>query len=325
MVANRPEENAVRVFVAGASGAVGSRLVRLLVSAGHSVVGLTHTPNKAVAIRAAGAEPAIADALNRAAVVEAVATAKPDVIVHEMTSLSAANDLRKFDQSFTLTNRLRTQGLVNLLAAAKQAGTPRIVVQSFCGWPYARIGGPVKSEDDPLDPAPPRNMRQTLDAIRYLENTVTASCGIEGVVLRYGAFYGDNTGLFDGPTIDQLRYRRVPLIGNGNGWWSFVHIDDAAAATAIAIERGAPGIYNIVDDEPAPVREWLPALADMLGAKAPWCIPKSLARIAAGKPVVTLMTEARAGSNTKAKREFAWQPAHPSWRQGFLEVLSQSG
>jgi nucleoside-diphosphate-sugar epimerase len=324
MVANRPEENAVRVFVAGASGAVGSRLVRLLISAGHSVVGLTHTPNKAVAIRAAGAEPAIADALNRAAVVEAVATAKPDVIVHEMTSLSAANDLRKFDQSFTLTNRLRTQGLVNLLAAAKQAGTPRIVVQSFCGWPYARIGGPVKSEDDPLDPAPPRNMRQTLDAIRYLENTVTASCGIEGVVLRYGAFYGDNTGLFDGPTIDQLRYRRVPLIGNGNGWWSFVHIDDAAAATAIAIERGAPGIYNIVDDEPAPVREWLPALADMLGAKAPWCIPKSLARIAAGKPVVTLMTEARAGSNTKAKREFAWQPAHPSWRQGFLEVLSQS-
>jgi nucleoside-diphosphate-sugar epimerase len=324
MVANRPEENAVRVFVAGASGAVGSRLVRLLISAGHSVVGLTHTPDKAVAIRATGAEAAIADALNRAAVVEAVARARPNVIVHEMTSLSGARDLRKFDQSFVLTNRLRTQGLVNLLAAAKQAGTPRIVAQSFCGWPYARIGGPIKSEDDPLDPAPPRNMRQTLDAIRYLENALTASPDIEGVVLRYGAFYGDNTGLFDGPTIDQLRYRRVPLIGNGNGWWSFVHIDDAAAATAIAIERGAPGVYNIVDNEPTPVREWLPALADMLGAKAPWCIPKSLARIAAGGPIVTLMTEARAGSNTKAKREFAWQPAHPSWRQGFLEVLSQS-
>ena len=314
----------MRVFVAGASGAVGSRLVRLLTSAGHSVVGLTHIPDKAVAIRAAGAEAAIADALNRAAVVEAVATAKPDVIVHEMTSLSAANDLRKFDQSFVLTNRLRTEGLVNLVAAAKQAGTPRIVAQSFCGWPYARIGGPVKSENYPLDPAPPRNMRQTLDAIRYLENTLTASSGIEGVVLRYGAFYGDKTGLFDGPTIDQLRYRRVPLIGNGNGWWSFVHIDDTAAATAIAIERGAPGIYNIVDDEPAPVREWLPALADMLGAKAPWCLPKFLARIAAGEPIVTLMTEARAGSNAKAKRDFSWQPAHPSWRQGFLEVLSQS-
>jgi nucleoside-diphosphate-sugar epimerase len=313
----------VRVFVAGASGAVGSRLVRLLISAGHSVVSLTHTPDKTVAIRAAGAETAIADALNRAAVVEAVARARPDVIVHEMTSLSAANDFRKFDQSFALTNRLRTQGLVNLLAAAKQAGTPRIVAQSFCGWPYARIGGPVKSEDDPLDPAPPRNMRQTLDAIRYLENTLTASSDIESVVLRYGAFYGNNTGLFEGPTIDQLRYRRVPLIGNGNGWWSFVHIDDAAAATAIAIERGAPGIYNIVDDEPAPVREWLPALADMLGAKAPWRLPKWLARMAAGEPIVTLMTEARAGSNAKAKRDLSWQPAHPSWRQGFPEVLSQ--
>jgi nucleoside-diphosphate-sugar epimerase len=314
----------MRVLVTGAGGAVGNRLMRLLISAGHSVVGLTHTPSKAVAIRAAGAETVIVDALNRAAVVEAVAVAKPEVIVHEMTSLSGVNDLRKFDQSFALTNRLRTEGLVNLLTAAQQAGTRRIVVQSFCGWPYARIGGPVKSEDDPLDPAPPPNMRQTLAAIRYLERTVTASSEIEGVVLRYGAFYGDKTGLLDGPTIDQLRYRRVPLIGNGNGWWSFVHIDDAAAATAIAVERGAPGIYNIVDEEPAPVREWLPALAAMLGAKAPWCLPKLLARIAAGEPIVTLMTEARAGSNAKAKREFAWQPAHPSWRQGFLEVLSQS-
>ncbi len=313
----------MRIFVAGAAGAVGSRLVPLLVSAGHSVVGLTHTPAKADAIRAAGAEAAIVDGLNRAAVVEAVAIAQPDVIVHEMTSLSAANDLRKFDQSFALTNRLRTEGLVNLLAAAKQAETPRIVAQSFCGWPYARIGGPVKSEDDPLDPEPPQEMRRTLEAIRYLETTVTASSEIDGVVLRYGAFYGPETGLFDGPTIDQLRYRRVPLIGDGNGWWSFLHIDDAAAATAIAIERGAPGIYNIVDDEPAPVREWMPALAAMLGAKAPWHIPKWLARIAAGEHIVRLMTEARAGSNAKAKRDFSWQPAHPSWRQGFLEVLSR--
>jgi nucleoside-diphosphate-sugar epimerase len=313
----------MRVFVAGAGGAVGSRLVSLLASAGRSVVGLTHTPAKANVIRAAGAEAAIVDGLNRAAVVKAVVDAKPDVIVHQMTSLSAANDLRKFDQSFALTNRLRTEGLDNLLAAAKQAETPRVVAQSFCGWPYARNGGPVKSEDDPLDPAPPRELRRTLAAIRYLEKTLTASPEIDGLVLRYGAFYGEKTGLFDGPTIDQLRYRRVPLIGDGNGWWSFLHIDDAAAATAIAIERGAPGIYNIVDDEPAPVREWLPALAAMLGAKAPWRIPKCLARIAAGKHIASLMTEAGAGSNAKAKRDFLWQPAHPSWRQGFLEVLSQ--
>jgi 2-alkyl-3-oxoalkanoate reductase len=277
----------MRVFVTGAGGAIGSRLVPLLVSAGHSVVGLTHTPGKADAIRQSGSEAAIVDGLNRAAVVEAVAAAKPDVIVHEMTSLAAANELRKFDQSFALTNRLRTEGLDNLLAAAKQAKTRRVVARNFCGWPYARDGGPVKSEDDPLDPEPPRELRRTLAAIRYREETLTASSEIDGIVLRYGAFYGEKTGLFDGPTIDQLRYRRVPLIGNGNGWWSFLHIDDAAAATAIAIERGAPGIYNIVDDEPAPVREWLPALAGMLGAKAPWCLPEWLA----GEPIVTLMTE----------------------------------
>jgi nucleoside-diphosphate-sugar epimerase len=314
----------MRVFVAGASGAVGSRLLPLLLSAGHSVVGLTRTSAKADAIRRAGAEPTIADALNRAAIVEAVAVVKPDVIVHEMTSLSAANDLRRFDRSFGFTNRLRTEGLQNLLAAAKQTGTPRILAQSFCGWPYARRGGPVKSEDDPLDPQPPRELRRTLQAIRYLESAVTGSPDFEGVVLRYGAFYGPGTGLLDGPMIDQLRRRRVPLIGDGNGWWSFLHIEDAAAATAIVVERGAPGIYNIVDDEPAPVREWLPALAAMLGARPLRHIPKWVARIAAGKHIVTMMTEARAGSNAKAKRELSWQPAHASWRRGFAEVLSQS-
>jgi nucleoside-diphosphate-sugar epimerase len=261
-------------------------------------MGLTHTPAKAEAIRRAGAEAAVADALNRAAIVEAVAIAKPDVIVHEMTSFSAVNDLRRFDRSFAVTDRLRTEGLNNLLAAAKQAGASRVVAQSFCGWPYARIGGPVKSEDDPLDLEPPQRLRRALQAIRYLEDTLTASSGIDGIVLRYGAFYGRQTGLFDGPMIDQLRRRRVPLIGDANGWWSFVHIDDAAAATVIAVERGAPGIYNIVDDEPAAVREWLPALAAMLGARPPRHIPKWLARIIAGDHIVTLMTEARAGSNT---------------------------
>jgi 2-alkyl-3-oxoalkanoate reductase len=250
--------------------------------------------------------------------VEAVAIAKPDVIVHEMTSLSSVNDLRKFDKSFAE----RTQGLDNLLAAAKQANTPRVVAQSFCGWPYARSGGPVKSEGDPLDPEPPQELRRSLAAIRYLENALTASSEIAGVVLRYSAFYGHKTGLFDGPMIDQLRRRRLRLIGDANGWWSFVNIDDAAAATAIAVERGAPGIYNIVYDEPAPVREWLPALAAMLGARPPRHIPKWLARIIAGDHIVTLMTESRAGSSAKAKRDLSWQPVHASWRQSFLEALS---
>jgi nucleoside-diphosphate-sugar epimerase len=295
----------------------------LLISAGHSVVGLTRTAGKVDWIRRIGAQAAVADALNRAATVEAVARAEPDVIVHEMSSLGAANDLRRFDRSFAVTNRLRTEGLQNLLAGARQAGTRRIVAQSFCGWPYARIGGPVKSEDNPLDPEPPRELRRTLDAIRYLENAVTASPEIDGIVLRYGAFYGPATGLFDGPMIDRLRRRRVPLIGDADGWWSFLHIDDAAAATAIAVERGAPGVYNIADDDPAPVREWLPALASLLGAKPPQRLPKWLARIAAGAHIVAMMTEARAGSNAKAKRELAWQPAYPSWRQGFAETLAQ--
>ena len=313
----------MRIFVAGATGAIGGRLVPLLVSAGHSVTGLTRTPAKADAIRRTGAEAAVADGLNRAAIVKAVTTARPDVIVHEMTSLGGANDLRRFDHSFAPTNRLRTQGLDNLLAAAKQAGTLRIVAQSFCGWPYARESGPVKSESDPLDPAPPRKLRRALDAIRYLENTVTASSEIAGIVLRYGALYGPGTGLFDGPMIDQLRRRRVPLIGDANGLWSFLHIDDAATATAIAVERGPRGIYNIADDEPAPVRDWLPALAAMLGASPPRRIPEWLARIVAGEHIVALMTETRAGSNAKAKRDLAWQPKYSSWRQGFAEVLSQ--
>ena len=198
----------MRVFVAGATGAVGSRLTRLLVSSGHSVVGLTRTATKAEAIERVGAEVSVADALNRAALVAAVTGAKPDVIVHEMTAISAANDLRRFDRSFAATNRLRSQGLDNLLAPTKQAGTPRVIGQSFCGWPYARIGGPVKSEDDPLDPDPPPQMRQSLAAIRYLENGLTAAPDIAGLALRYGAFYGPSTGLFAGPMIDRLRRRR---------------------------------------------------------------------------------------------------------------------
>jgi nucleoside-diphosphate-sugar epimerase len=199
------------------------------------------------------------------------------------------------------------------------------VAQSFCGWPYARTGGPIKSEEDALDLEPPQELRRSLDAIRYLEGTVTQARDVGGMVLRYGAFYGPDTGLFDGPFIEQLARRRAPVIGDGNGWWSFVHIEDAAAATALAVEHGAVGnIYNIVDDEPAPVSEWLPALARLLGAKPPLHVPAWLARLLAGEHMVAMMMQARAGSNAKAKRELGWQPAHPTWRSGFAEVVRQA-
>lgn len=313
----------MRVFVAGAAGAVGRRLIPRLVAAGHSVTGLTHSPQKAAAIRHAGAEPAVADGLDRAAVRAAVAAARPDVIVHEMTALRGL-DMRRFDRSFSRTNRLRTEGLDHLLAAAAEAGTRRVVVQSFCGWPFARSGGTVKSETAPLDAEPPPELRRSLEAIRYLEHTTTHVPGLEGVVLRYGAFYGPDTGFLESRVLDDIRRRRFPVIGSGNGWWSLLHVDDAAAATATAVERGAPGIYNIVDDEPAPVREWLPVLAALLGAKPPPRLPSWLARLLVGRHLVVMMTEARAGSNAKAKRELGWQPAYASWRQGFAAVLSQT-
>lgn len=312
------------VFIAGATGAVGRRLIPLLVSAGHSVVGLTHTPAKAGMITAFGAKAVVADGLDERAIGEAVASSEPDVVVHEMTDLKNASDLRHFDRAFANSNRLRTEGTDILMTAARDAGVKRFVAQSFCGWPYARVDGPIKSEADPLDPDPPRELRHSLDAIEHLEQVVTHASGPEGIVLRYGAFYGTDTGLFDGPMIDQIRARRAPLIGDGEGWWSFLHIDDAAAATAAAIERGRAGsVYNIVDDEPAPAREWLPALARMLGAKPPFQVPPWIARILAGEHIVMMMTQNRAGSNAKAKRELGWQPAHASWRDGFAEIVRQ--
>lgn len=315
----------MRVFVAGATGAIGSRLVPRLVAAGHAVVGLTRSTAGGEALRRAGAEPAVADALDAGALRDAVVGARPDAVVHELTGLGAAVDLRRFERTFALTNRLRTEGLDHLLAAARAAGARRIVAQSYCGWPYARTGGPVKSEEDPLDPSPPREQRSSLEAIRYLERSVAGATGMGGIVLRYGAFYGPGTGMFDAAAIDQVRRRRVPLIGDGNGWWSFIHVEDAAAATAAAVENGAPGLYNIVDDDPAPAREWLPALAAMLGAKPPRRVPRWLARILAGDHLVVMMTESRAGSNAKARRELSWEPARSSWRQGFAEVLAQQG
>ena len=314
----------MRILVAGATGAVGRNLLPRLVAAGHQVVGTTRTEAKAPLIRQLGGEALVADGLDAGAVQRAVQSARPDAIVHEMTDLKGASDLRHFDRTFAVSNRLRTEGTDHLLAAARAAGVKRFVAQSFCGWLYARAGGTVKSEDDPLDSEPPQELRRTLDAIRYLEKAVTRAPEVDGVVLRYGGFYGTDTGLFDGPFVEQVVRRRVPVIGGGNGWWSFVHIEDAAAATALAIERGAPGnIYNIVDDEPAPVREWLPALAAMLGAKPPRHVPAWLGRLVAGEHLVVMMNEVRAGSNAKAKRELGWQPAHPRWRHGFAEIVRQ--
>jgi nucleoside-diphosphate-sugar epimerase len=319
------KELAMRIFVAGATGAVGRPLVSALIAAGHSVVGLTRTAAKAEIIKGMGATPVIADGLDAAAVRAAIDSNKPDAIIHEMTDLAGAADLRHFDRSFASSNRLRTKGIDILLAAAKESGVRRLIAQSFCGWPYARTGEPIKTETDALDPDPPAEFRATLKAIQYLEQAVTASVKPEGIVLRYGAFYGPGTGMLDRVMVEQIRNRRVPLIGDGAGWWSFVHVDDAAAATVKALERGNPGnIYNIVDDDPAQVREWLPALAGMLGAKRPLHLPAWIARIVAGEHLVSMMTQIRAGSNAKAKMELGWTPAHPSWRRGFSDIVTQS-
>ncbi len=300
----------MRVFVAGATGAVGRQLVPALVASGHSVVGLTRTAAKRETIKQMGAEPVVADGLDGGAVGAAVTSTKPDIVIDEMTDLSDVTNFRHFDRSFANTNRLRTRGTDLLLAAAREAGVKRFIAQSFCGWAFARAGGPVKSEADALDPDPPEELRRTLEAIQYLERTVTDSTNPEGIVLRYGSFYG---------------HRRVPLIGDGSGWWSFVHVDDAAAATVSAIERGKAGnIYNIVDDHPAQVREWLPALAEMLGAKPPFHVPAWIARLVAGEHMVAMMTQVRAGSNAKAKTDLGWWPAHPSWREGFAEIAKPS-
>jgi nucleoside-diphosphate-sugar epimerase len=283
---------------------------------------MTRTAAKAAGLRAAGAEPVVADALDRDAVGRALAAARPEVVVHELTDLTGMTDFRKFDEGFAVTNRLRTEGTDHLVASARAAGARRLVAQSFAGWPFARVGGPVKTEDDPLDPDPPAALRRTLDAIRHLESAVLGAEGLEGVVLRYGGFYGPGTSAgADGFMLDELRRRRFPVVGAGTGVWSFVHIDDAASATVAAVERGAPGIYQVVDDEPAPVSAWLPALAAATGAPPPRRVPAWLARLLGGEHTVVLMTQARGASNAKARRELAWRPAHPTWRQGFRTGL----
>jgi nucleoside-diphosphate-sugar epimerase len=315
----------MRILVAGATGAIGRELVPQLIAAGHSVVGTTRTAAKAEIIKRMGGEPAIADGLDAPAIRAAVIAAKPEVIIDQMTDLAAVTDLRHFDRAFATTNRLRTQGTDFLLAAAREAGARRFVAQSFCGWTYGRGGEEIKTEADALDPDPPEELRPTLEAIKYLESAVTGSASPEGIVLRYGSFYGPDTGMLSRAMIDQVRRRRVPLIGGGGGRWSFIHVEDAASATVAAVERGKPGnIYNIVDDEPADVREWLPALAALLGARSPIRVPAWLGRLFAGEHLVSMMIEVRAGSNAKARQELGWRPAHPSWRQGFAEIASRA-
>jgi 2-alkyl-3-oxoalkanoate reductase len=307
----------MRVFVAGASGAIGTRLVPQLVDRGHAVIGTSRSAEKAEHIRALGAEPIALDLLDARAVRKAVLESDPDAIVHQATALADMRFSRNFDRGFAQTNRLRTEGTDALLAAAREAGVSRFVAQSFASTLYAREGGPVKTEDDPLDPTPLPTTRQTYAAMRYLDEAVRDAGGI---ALRYGGFYGaSNDGL-----VEPVRKRQFPIVGEGGGMLSFIHLDDAAAATVLALEQGRPGIYNIVDDEPAPVREWLPVLADVLGAKPPRHVPRWLARLVAGEAAMMMGTETRGASNAKAKRELGWKLRYPSWRQGFAAAYAST-
>ena len=313
----------MRIFLAGATGAVGQRLMPQLLAEGHEVVAMTRTAAKADGLRAAGALPVVADALDRDAVMGAVLGAEPEVIVHQMTALAGATDLKHFDRVFATTNRLRTEGTRHLLDAARAAGTRRLIAQSYTGWPFAREGGPVKDEDAPLDPAPPRAQRESLAAIRELEALVGGAEDVEGVVLRYGGFYGPGTSLStDGEMTELVRRRRLPVVGSGEGRWSFTHIDDAAGGVLSALAPGGPaGVFAIVDDEPARTADWLPALAAALDAPAPRHVPAWLGRIAAGEAVVTMMTTSRGASNERARRVLGWTPRWPTWRDGFREGL----
>ena len=309
----------MKVFVAGATGAIGRQLVPRLVARGHDVYGMTRSEPKQALLDELGAVPVLADALDPDQVAEAVARVKPDVIVHELTAIPDALDMRHFDREFTLTNRLRTEGTDHLLSAGHAVGVRRFVAQGVGAYGmYRRTGGPVKVEEDPLDPTPAQEMRETLAAIHHLEDAVLGAEWTDGIVLRYGVFYGPETSLAPGgQQFELVRKRKFPLVGDGAGVWSFIHVADAAEATVAAIEHGSRGVYNVVDDDPARVAEWLPALAQELGAKKPMRVPKFVGRLFAGEASVVMMTDVRGASNEKAKRELAWQPQHPSWRTGF--------
>ena len=300
----------MRVFVAGASGAIGTRLVPQLIERGHEVVGTHRSPQKADHLQALGAEPVAVDLLDAKAVRRAVLEAGPDAIAHEATALANVLDLTDFDRSFAETNRLRTEGTDVLLEAARQAGVERFVAQSYASARYVREGGMVKTEEDPLDRELPPTMSESFAAMRYLDQAVTDA---GGVALRYGAFYGaDNDGL-----VEPVRNQAYPIVGDGAGVTSFIHVEDAARATVLALESNRSGIYNIVDDEPAPAYEWLPVLAEVLGAEPPQRVTRRQAREYAGEAVAFMATESRGASNEKAKRELGWTLRYPSWREGF--------
>jgi nucleoside-diphosphate-sugar epimerase len=315
------QEETMRVFVAGGTGAVGRRLVPQLVARGHQVTATTTGPGKLGLLEEMGADAVVMDGLDAVSVGEAVAKARPDAIVHEMTGLSAAHagkpDMRRFDRWFATTNRLRTEGTDHLMSAAEAAGVSHFVAQSYAGWNGIRKGGWVKTEEDPLDPETGTGFRAGAEAIRYVEDVV-AKAG--GAVLRHGTLYGP--GVLDNQ-VELLRKRQFPLIGGGTGYGSWVHLDDAASAAVLAVEKRARGVFNIVDDEPAPASEWLPYLAACAGAKRPMRVPKWLGRLLAGDVVVTMMTEGRGFSNAKAKRELGWKPRYPSWRQGFADLYAE--
>ena len=312
----------MKVFVAGSTGAIGRSLLPLLIEKRHDVVALVRTPARAKDVEALGARAAVADALDPDGLRAAIRRAAPEAVIHELTSLKGVTNFRRFDQTFALTNRFRTRTLDTMLAAARSIGVRRFIAQSYCGWPYAREGSPVKTEDDPLDPTPPASFRESLAAIRYLEDTIRQTRDIQAFALRYGNLYGPGTDISaEGTVADLVSRRKLPLFGSGAGVWSFIHVRDAASATVAAMSRGSPGIYNVVDDEPVPVNVWLPALANALGARPPRRLPAWVGALLLGDGGLSMMTLARGGSNAKSKRDLAWQPSFASWRRGFVEGL----
>jgi 2-alkyl-3-oxoalkanoate reductase len=313
----------MKIFLAGGTGAIGKRLIPMLIKAGHQVVASTRSRDKSEGLQAAGAQPVVVDGLDRAAVKEAVTAVRPELIVHQMTALANVRRLRKFDDEFAVTNELRTRGTEYLLEAAQAAGARSLIAQSFTGWPNHREGSRIKSEDDPLDPNPPETMSKSLDAIRRLEAMVAGAAGIVGIVLRYGMLYGPGTALAPGgEMLKMVRHRKLPIVGEGSGVWSFLHVDDAVLATVLAIERGTAGIYNIVDSEPVEVSVWLPELALTLDAKPPYHVPTWLGRLAIGEAGVSMMTKIRGSSNAKAQRILGWRPKFASYRDGFRSLTN---
>jgi len=326
----------MKIMLAGASGAMGRALVPLLVRAGHDVVGMVQRPRSVELVHALGAEPRTVDALDAEGVLRCFRETRPQVVIHQLTAIPATLDMRHFDRDFALTNLLRTEGTRNLLAAAVDVGATHFLAQSFAGWTYGRSrngkravatkpGTKLKTEEDPLDPDPPAKLRSTLDAQKALERAVLSESRITGTVLRYGPFYGPHTSIAkDGSIVQAVRRRKLPLVGEGAGVWSFVHIDDAASATAAAVESGRGGVYNVVDDEPAPVSEWLSYLAHCAHAQPPRQVSAWMARLLIGEHAVAMMNEIRGVSNAKIKRELGWTPRWPTWRDGFRDVLKNA-